>query len=350
MNDANENGVSEDGSSKKPTKKKRVSFKFGFETSDDAHIVKKEPNTTFDPPVSIIKNTRAIRYIMPSRLTGLTQQLKKEDNNENNKNKTQKPQTLFKNIPNIDKLNSLTFKSQWAKSKETSEENATKNEENQSDADSDDCDGSDSDGGSNHSKNDEGTTHNDDNAKGVAFQLPKRSAHSSRVIKPNKRFTDDTKLTSNKNGFGKKKGSKLEIDSEPLEAIKKDGEYKEIISIKTFFEFIIEKINLNFLTKIFIFTDDDNVLKLSDHIKNNPFAKINDDSLFGASSKSILRQSRFQFASVLQPASTITNTSIVAASNSESLFSSNLLNSNLNRNAIPCKHPAQFTTTHFQFW
>ena len=75
---------------------------------------------------------------------------------------------------------------------------------------------------------------------------------------------------------------------------------------------------------------------------------MNDDLVFGSSSKSILRQSRLQFASVLQPATTIANSSRVAATNTESLFSSNLSSSSLNRNAIPCKHPTNFNTS-FQF-
>lgn len=215
----------EDGSTKKPTKKKKVSFKFGLETSDDAHIVKKEPNTTFDPPIPIIKKeclTRAIRIarggesiIMPSRLTGLTQKFR--HNNANN----------------IDKLNSLTFKSQFAKTKETNEENVTSNEDDQSDADvetethkkdSDDCN-TDSDGDSSPSKVDDEHVNEDENTK-VAFQLPKRSAHSSRVIKPTKRFTEDSKSANSKTGVGKKKGPKVENDIESSETIKKEGKYK----------------------------------------------------------------------------------------------------------------------------
>lgn len=221
LNDAIENDASDDGSSKKPTKKKKVSFKFGLETSDDAHIVKKEPNTTFDPPVSIIKKeclTRAIRgesIIMPSRLTGLTQ---KFQNNSADK---------------IDKLNKLTFKSQFAKSKDTSEESTTSNKDDQSDGDaeneerkknSDDCH-TDTDEESSHGKNEEGNNHGDDTSKAVAFQLPKRSSHSSRVIKPNKRFTDDIKSNTNKNGIGKKKGSKIENDPDTIETNKKEGEW-----------------------------------------------------------------------------------------------------------------------------
>lgn len=85
-------------------------------------------------------------------------------------------------------------------------------------------------------------------------------------------------------------------------------------------------------------SDEDNVLKISDHIKNNPFAKISDDSTFGFSSKSILRQSRLQFASVLTPtsSSTLSNASSVTTSK-ESLFASSLSNNTLNRNAISRK-------------
>ncbi|XP_031637437.1 histone-lysine N-methyltransferase trithorax [Contarinia nasturtii] len=310
LNNANENGVSEDGSSKKPTKKKKVSFKFGFETGDDAHIVKKEPTRTFDPPVSIIKKeclppairiARGEPFLMPSRLTGLT---KNQDLNK------------------LDNVNSLTFKSHFAKCKQTRDENVTSNDEDQIDVGSKSSESShseNSDEETSHSKKEEAITHNEEKSKAVAFQLPKRSAHSSRVIKPNKRFTDDSKTTNNKNGFGKKKGSNFETETDTVEANKKE--------------------------------DDDNVLKISDHIKNNPFAKINDDSPFGCSSMSILRQSRLQFASVLKPTSTITNTSIVSATNKESLFSSSLSGNSLNCNSIPlsnavcgvCATPAAIT-------
>lgn len=289
----NESGVSDDGSSKKTTKKKKVSFKFGLETSDDAHIVKKEPNTTFDPPVSIIKKeclTRAIRIapiIAPPRLTFFTQKLK--NNNANN----------------IDKLNSLTFKSRFAK-KDSSEENVSSNEDDQSDADAEtserkrdsDEHNTDSDEESSHSKNDEA---DDDHAKGVAFQLPKRSSHSSRVIKPNKRFTDDSKSTLNKNGLGKKKGTKPEIDGDSTETTKKEGmwlsEEKNVV--------------LNVLNNeplFVVFAEEDKGLKLSDHIKNNPFAKINNDDSFGLSIP------RYQFASTLQqPSGSLSNTTTANA-------------------------------------
>lgn len=96
-----------------------------------------------------------------------------------------------------------------------------------------------------------------------------------------------------------------------------------------------------------MFADNDNVLKLSEHIKNNPFAKINDDdSLFGSSSKAILRQSRLQYASLAPPLTAsipalsplqITNATTVNV-NTENLFASSLAISTFNRNAIPRKH------------
>lgn len=224
LNDANESsGVSEDGSSKRSTKKKKVSFKFGLETSDDAHIVKKEPNTTFDPPVSIIKKeclTRAIHPIIaPSRLKVLTLPL--DDLNPNK----------------IDKLNSVTFKSKFVKSKEASKENATSNEDDQSDAEDEndvcrtDSDDADSDESS-HSKNDENNAHDEDNTKGVSFQFPKRSAHSSRVIKPNKKFTDDAKSANTKNGFGKKRTTKNDNEIDASEANKNEGRSQDVSQLK----------------------------------------------------------------------------------------------------------------------
>lgn len=219
MNDGNECGVSDDGSNKKPTKKKKVSFKFGFETSDDAHIAKKEPNTTFDPPVSIIKMECLIRYrsqkrkesppiIAPSRLNAFP------------------PLKLRDDAKTIDKLNSLTFKSQALKKDTNSDENLSSNEDDQSDGEVE-CDGRkkgsddnrDSDEESNHSQNkNDDKNDDDDHSKSVAFQLSKRNSHSNRVIKSNKRFTDD------KNGLGKKKDVKSEIDGDSFEKNnKKEG-------------------------------------------------------------------------------------------------------------------------------
>lgn len=79
-----ENGTADDvgQAPKKPVKKKKVSFNFGLETSDDTHIVKKEPNAALAPIVPIIKKeclpsairiARGESVIKPSRLSGLTQ-------------------------------------------------------------------------------------------------------------------------------------------------------------------------------------------------------------------------------------------------------------------------------------
>lgn len=80
------NGTNEHGDDqvppKKSTKKKKVSFNFGLETSEDAHIVKKEPISIHAPIIPIIKKeclpsairiSRGESVIKPSRLTGLTQ-------------------------------------------------------------------------------------------------------------------------------------------------------------------------------------------------------------------------------------------------------------------------------------
>lgn len=249
---------------KMPAKKKKVSFKFALESSDDLHIVKKEPIASFAPPVPIIKKeclTRAIRIarggesiIMPSRLTGLTQKFR---NNTAN---------------NIDKLNSLTFKSQVtstsvaAKSIAANDDVYTSDEEDSSSTNADETkrpldtdDDAENDDGDKIDENDNGdadvntdrddklgakvTTANEDadddetmnksvpsadgkNATATApanetvggknsgekrFVLPKRSVHSSRVIKPNKRFMDETQASTKKNGIAsRKKANKLE--------------------------------------------------------------------------------------------------------------------------------------------
>lgn len=249
------------GDKKVPAKKKKVSFKFALETSDDVHIVKKEPIASFAPPVPIIKKeclTRAIRIarggesiIMPSRLTGLTQKFR---NNTAN---------------NIDKLNSLTFKSQVTtttasssssdsdedddqESNTVSRKNMPAKESSQShgNADTDDDDAEEDEGDvaiasrvlrqtkdsskqpSNGIADDSTATPSDAataaviDSKEIAatevggknsgekrFVLPKRSVHSSRVIKPNKRFMDETQASTKKNGItSRKKISKPEAN------------------------------------------------------------------------------------------------------------------------------------------
>lgn len=62
------------------------------------------------------------------------------------------------------------------------------------------------------------------------------------------------------------------------------------------------------------------------------------DDSFGASSKSILRQSRLQFASALKQSSSLTAHTSSHTTNKESLFTSSVTNNNLNRNSIQCKH------------
>lgn len=193
----------DDAPAKKPTKKK-VSFKFGLETSDDAHIVKKEPNSIFTPPVSIIKKeclTRAIRIarggesiIKPSVLSGLK---------------------ILNNGANIDKLNSLTFKSQTSKfsSCKLSDAQSEESAEDQSDVDGDE--GREKNG---HSSSDEGSDETNsqvknDNDSDLTHGVPERSVHSSRVIKPNKRFCDESKSSLSKNGMGRKKSSKIEVEA-----------------------------------------------------------------------------------------------------------------------------------------
>lgn len=220
LNDVNESSISDEEANKKPVKKKKVSFKFGLETSDDAHIVKKEPNVSFAPPVSIIKKeclTRAIRIarggesiIMPSRLTGLTQKFR--NNNANN----------------IDKLNSLTFKSQIAKSaNKLNDGQSEESTEDQSDADedideqkgNDACSGAESENGGSI-PGDNSNAVNDSNESGVQ----KRSSHSSRVIKPNKRFVDEPKIIIGKNGVAKKKTNKIASETtDQQDAEKREG-------------------------------------------------------------------------------------------------------------------------------
>lgn len=139
-----------------------------------------------------------------------TQKLQNSQKHDKQAEKTKFEKLLSAGNTDFDKLGSLTFKSQRSLAKETGDE--TSNGNDQSDADEEngvhrDCDDyqSDSDVGSNQSRNDD----DGHNSKGAAFQLPKRSAHSSRVIKPNKRFTDESKSSSIKNG--KRKGAKAEI-------------------------------------------------------------------------------------------------------------------------------------------
>lgn len=251
------------GEKKVPAKKKKVSFKFALETSDDVHIVKKEPIASFAPPVPIIKKeclTRAVRValggepiLMPSRLTVLTAK---------GPTGTGLEEKLRNNTANnIDKLNSLTFKSQVTSVTASSSSSDTDDEPNGTahekcdGVDTDDDDAEDDDGDTVPAKRivrltkessrqaneadagDESnvTAHDKkldevDEADRVAdetvggknsgekrFVLPKRSVHSSRVIKPNKRFMDETQASTKKNGItSRKKTNKTETSEKRL--------------------------------------------------------------------------------------------------------------------------------------
>lgn len=193
---------------KVPAKKKKVSFKFGLETSDD---VRKEPLASFTPPVPIIKKeclTRAIHVkpiIQPSRLDKASI--------------LDKPSRLH----NIDKLNSLTFKSQV---KITTPSSASSDEDDAATTSSlvDDEDNDEAfDDGDKSAINDiannnasvastSTTTTTTTITTAKQFVLPKRSVRSSRVIKPNKRFMDETQAATKKNGIttSRKKSNKTE--------------------------------------------------------------------------------------------------------------------------------------------
>lgn len=125
---------------------------------------------------------------MPSRLTGLTQKFR--NNNANN----------------IDKLNSLTFKSQFT----------TKSSKKLSDGQSEDSTEDQSDYDENNDRKKESESRSDVESEGddtESNSIPKRSVHSSRVIKPNKKFIEESKTVPCTNGVVKRKGSKSETDS-----------------------------------------------------------------------------------------------------------------------------------------
>lgn len=167
----------------KSSKKKTVTFRSILETSDDLNIKKKVYNPNVRAPlVPIIKKeclTRQIRYsqndciIQPSRLTETLQR---------------------KRLDNIDKLNSLTFKSSPYTSNFLDTDRHGHSRSSSSSSTSSKT--SPEDGS--------GTVIGD-----KRFILPRRSVHSCRVIKPNKKFLDDS-LNSTKpvNKKGKKKNQK----------------------------------------------------------------------------------------------------------------------------------------------
>lgn len=157
------------GVAEKPVRKKTVTFKNVLETSDDLNIVKKVYNPNKVPAVPIIKInrdelSRLQRFARGEivRESRLTEVLKNYSANH------------------IDKLNLLTFKSCVVTSDTC--ENATDKTSvaTGSRTTADDATGSES------------------TVTDKRFVLPKRSAHSCRVIKPNKRFLDDANELSTK--------------------------------------------------------------------------------------------------------------------------------------------------------
>lgn len=169
----------------KPVKqRKTVTFKNVLETSDDVNIVKKVYNPDKVPVVPIIKinKNRDKERIMkpgdiltPSRLTELARNYSAD---------------------HIDKVNLLTFKSSLN----------VNNLKNRSDVPS--VDKKIVNFGFKTNSSDDTTTTTVTGEK--KFVLPKRSAHSCRVIKPNKKFFEDAADASNKitKKVGCKKSSK----------------------------------------------------------------------------------------------------------------------------------------------
>lgn len=163
----------------KPVKqRKTVTFKNVLETSDDVNIVKKVYNPDKVPVVPIIKlnknreKERILKDIIltPSRLDALAKNYSAD---------------------HIDKLNLLTFKSSLN----------VNNLRNRPDVPSVDKKIVNFGFKTNNSSSDVSTVTSE-----KKFVLPKRSAHSCRVIKPNKKFFEDANDASNKTS--KKTGCK----------------------------------------------------------------------------------------------------------------------------------------------
>ena len=184
----------------KPVKKKTVTFKNVLETSDDVNIVKQVYNPDKVPAVPIIKInksheelSRSERFargdiVMPSRLTEV---LKNYSANHIDKLnlltfKSVNPNNIDKPIyssPSSDKISFPSFKAN-ATTTSTSDVGCKSISNNVSDE--------------------------QDNVIGEKkFVMPKRSAHSRRVIKPNKKFLDDdgtnTSVMKHKKGMSKRR-------------------------------------------------------------------------------------------------------------------------------------------------
>lgn len=168
----------------KKVKKKTVTFKTVLETSDDV-IEKKVYNPDGAPLVPIIKKESLVRnesIVKPSRLTEI---LKKNYNNLN-----------------LSKVKTMAFGSQETDSK------GEEQEEEENDEEEERLNGENSDDGEPTKKT--GSVSMGDKR----FILPKRSLHSRRVIKPNKKFLDDmdgcsAKAIKRVNSGNKNNGNKL---------------------------------------------------------------------------------------------------------------------------------------------
>lgn len=168
----------------KPVKqRKTVTFKNVLETSDDVNIVKKVYNPDKVPVVPIIKinknrdKERILKpgdILTPSRLTELAKNYSAD---------------------HIDKVNLLTFKSSLN----------VNNLKGRADVPSVDKKVVNF-GFKTNSSSDVATSATATATSEKKFVLPKRSAHSCRVIKPNKKFIEDGADTSNKSS--KKSGCK----------------------------------------------------------------------------------------------------------------------------------------------
>ncbi|KAJ6635818.1 Histone-lysine N-methyltransferase trithorax [Pseudolycoriella hygida] len=271
----------------KPVKqRKTVTFKNVLETSDDVNIVKKVYNPDKVPVVPIIKinksrdRERSMKpgdILTPSRLTELAKNYSKD----------------------IDKVNLLTFKSSLNVKGRTDVPSVDKKVVNF--------------GFKVNSSSDVTTATSE-----KKFVLPKRSAHSCRVIKPNKKFFEDggdTSKVARKSGCKKSsRSNSVRDDDDKLQ--KTDNFINNTLSSQINSSKLEEAVNDESETSQTAsdgnMSDDESEMESSEKVPEpshfNPFAarpSTNPTSLISAS-KLILREPRLQFSSSLTSASTIT--------------------------------------------
>lgn len=159
--------VAADVAAPKKAKKKTVTFKNVLETSDDI-TVKKVYNPAGTPLVPIIKKDSSIRsmesIVKPSRLTEIVKQ---------------------SSFNNLNRIKTLTFETADDRDEDEDEEDRqTGAAVEKPDVPLDE--------GDNVEEDEDDTASTGNVAVGAKrFILPKRSLHSRRVIKPNKKFLDD---------------------------------------------------------------------------------------------------------------------------------------------------------------